>query len=340
MERIVLRGAPERRVLRIGREHGMHWEARAEGGAARLESLRLVIESAEGRELVVDDTLSSGWEPEDHAVAIAASSSGSFALPADLPLGDATFYLTAGDVRSNRVPVRLTDRDEPCAPLEIFDAGEGSLLVFFVNASAHAVELFPALLASKVLVDGAAHEHRASLGWCGKETLGPGEAWSGFVRLSDYGAWGRRVAFDLAGVRSEPIAIDPDERTSGGWTWTMIAACYGDLAQLAWLLDHGVDLEARNELGQTALVLAARSGRHAVVELLLRRGAAVDSRTDERTTPLMHAAVCGHLAVARALLAAGADPRATDADGDTAAVYADDKGHRELAALLRDAEQR
>ena len=149
---------------------------------------------------------------------------------------------------------------------------------------------------------------------------------------------------------------------------------YPDIAEL--LLKRGAPVEPKTKGERTPLVGAASGGSNEIVRLLLKRGADVNSvvasdprgmmlgapirperaqatkrpnRTPRNFTPLgpMHtptalfaATLWGHADTARILLKAGADPTVRNNKGKSALDVAVESGHHELAALLRQAEQR
>ena len=81
------------------------------------------------------------------------------------------------------------------------------------------------------------------------------------------------------------------------------AARSGDAAQVAALLDKGVDVNAKGRYGATALFFAADKGHLEVVKLLVARGAEIDIQdTFYRTRPINWALANDHTEVAIFLL--------------------------------------
>ncbi|MFC5288473.1 ankyrin repeat domain-containing protein [Actinokineospora guangxiensis] len=87
-----------------------------------------------------------------------------------------------------------------------------------------------------------------------------------------------------------------------------------------------------------ALTAAARRGPDAV-SAALDAGADPNARDTEDWSPLDHAGGAGDVRSVRLLLAAGADPTATGRELRTAYEIALAAGHREAAAVLREAEE-
>lgn len=84
--------------------------------------------------------------------------------------------------------------------------------------------------------------------------------------------------------------IDPDARSSSGWTAFHEAAVAGQTECVALLLDAGADVEAVvtevNVYGTTGLALAIMNGRTDTVDLLIRRGADINREARSRMNAL------------------------------------------------------
>jgi len=84
--------------------------------------------------------------------------------------------------------------------------------------------------------------------------------------------------------------IDPDIRSSSGWTAFHEAAVAGQTECVALLLDAGADREAivteEDIHGTTGLALAIMNGRVDTVDLLIRRGADVNRAARGRQNAL------------------------------------------------------
>ena len=85
----------------------------------------------------------------------------------------------------------------------------------------------------------------------------------------------------------------------------------------------------------TALHIASQKGDTAAVELLLQHNAPLDAQDKNGATPLCRAAFDNQLECSSLLVLAGADVAIT-ARGMTAQQLAEQKGHKKVAALLRD----
>ncbi|MHC4593940.1 MAG: ankyrin repeat domain-containing protein, partial [Planctomycetota bacterium] len=101
------------------------------------------------------------------------------------------------------------------------------------------------------------------------------------------------------------------------------------------LVAEGADVGAKDKWGWTPLDSAAYAGHVEIAELLIDKGADVNSRYNWGQTPLIWAAQEGHKTVAELLIARGADINTKDNQGRTALWYAQDKGHTEIVELLR-----
>jgi len=84
--------------------------------------------------------------------------------------------------------------------------------------------------------------------------------------------------------------VDPDVRSSSGWTAFHEAAVAGEKACAALLLDAGADVEAivteEDIYGTTGLALAIMNGRVDTVDLLIRRGADINRAARGRQNAL------------------------------------------------------
>ena len=98
----------------------------------------------------------------------------------------------------------------------------------------------------------------------------------------------QRLLQDNPSLASTPNGYS---RPEGDTLPLSIAAGYGELGMVEFLLDYGVDVNAPNEVrgGMTALHFAARGGHYEIVSLLLKRGADVAARTHTGATPLTYA---------------------------------------------------
>jgi ankyrin repeat protein len=149
-----------------------------------------------------------------------------------------------------------------------------------------------------------------------------------------------------------------------------LAAAYGHLDIVEWLIDSGSAVDIRNNMGSTPLInsswgghcnlarmllnraadvnakaekadnrsvvhSATFSGNAELVELLLERAASVNARTStDKRTPLHWAAQEGHMKTVRLLVKYGADVTAKDIHGLTATDVAYSKGRVEIMTFL------
>lgn len=92
-----------------------------------------------------------------------------------------------------------------------------------------------------------------------------------------------------------------------------LAARQGEREMVAWLLEHGVDVEAKSKYGMSALHEAVRYGYVEVARLLVQHGADVNSGVEAGDPTPLHRAVAGphpDLELVRLLVDHGADVNA------------------------------
>ncbi len=95
------------------------------------------------------------------------------------------------------------------------------------------------------------------------------------------------------------------------FTPLQVAGRHGSLEVIAWLLDHGAEIDAGSGLSATALTCAAAEGRADVVEFLILRGADVDAAYSiggQRMNAIGLAEMKGHSEVAELIRRSGASP--------------------------------
>ena len=139
---------------------------------------------------------------------------------------------------------------------------------------------------------------------------------------SDQVLWDAIMADDLPGLSEALKTADVNARSPNeNYTPLMVAANYGRLALVSYLLDKGADYNATSDGGETALILASRpnsSDSDLVVQKLLEAGADPNKASGGGNTPLMEAAYGGDVELVRILLKAGADPHAQNQYNETA----------------------
>lgn len=128
----------------------------------------------------------------------------------------------------------------------------------------------------------------------------------------------------------------PNESDPFGPLYYAIQNCRDRPEVVAWLLDHGADIEHRGLNNWTPLHQAIAFRCPAVAALLIERGADVNARTeiDNDETPLMLAAQVGLESVVCLLLSQGAERTAKNRWGETAADIARRAKHLEIAGLI------
>ena len=144
---------------------------------------------------------------------------------------------------------------------------------------------------------------------------------------------------DLTRIRS--ILAEAPERLStysfDGWTALHLAAHYGQLEAMDFLLRTGASPHSRstNDLGNTPLHAALAGEQRGAAEALLKSGAEADAADAHGHTPLHLAAENGDAQAIRLLLDHGADPSARSKEGRLPIDYAAQPGKEAAAELLR-----
>lgn len=153
---------------------------------------------------------------------------------------------------------------------------------------------------------------------------------------------GKYVIYDAIGLADDPTEIlellvshgaDLGARFHGR-TLLHQAAFHGNMAALAWLIDHGADVNARVECdscaekGRAPLHDAQHFRDREASLLLLDRGATVDAADARGRTALHASAEEGSPVGAMVLCAHGSDPARRDAGGQTPHELAQDIDRR------------
>src|SRR5262249_31316714 len=104
------------------------------------------------------------------------------------------------------------------------------------------------------------------------------------------------------------IDVSGDSQYIHDDTFLMVAATFGSLPLVRFLVDRGADIEGTIDLGTTALLRAASRGHLEVVRFLLEHGADVNRGDWSYNTPLSNAATNGYSQIVDLLVAHGAQP--------------------------------
>lgn len=112
------------------------------------------------------------------------------------------------------------------------------------------------------------------------------------------------------------------------------AASNGDLAEVAKLLNEGVDVNNFGPAYGTAILYAAGNGHRDIVELLIKRGADVNVKNGFGDTPLISAASRGFDDIVKLLIEKGADVAAQNDFGENAYRIAIENKHYSTASLI------
>jgi ankyrin repeat protein len=153
-------------------------------------------------------------------------------------------------------------------------------------------------------------------------------------------------------VKSGRIGVNHHTATPGfpeGAPLIVVAARYGSLQTLRYLMGAGADINARAPTGETALMIAsyfggdesgavvANSRHEQVVRILVEAGASLENDS-HHYTPLAYAAYKGHDRIVRYLLERGARVDADAQDGviyvNTPLMMAAIQGHFDTAVWL------
>ncbi|KAI0972746.1 ankyrin [Xylaria arbuscula] len=113
-------------------------------------------------------------------------------------------------------------------------------------------------------------------------------------------------AEDMFDLDKEDMFKDPRD-LHNGYT-PLLWAVGGGLNSIRLLLEKGANIEAQSADGETALLLAARYGDEADLKMLLEKGANVEFRSANGETALSLATAHDHEETVKVLLEMGADP--------------------------------
>ena len=119
-----------------------------------------------------------------------------------------------------------------------------------------------------------------------------------------------------------------------------VAAEYGHLDIIRYIVEHGADMEKADNYGWTPIITASWKGHLEVVHYLLEQGANRDKANNRGYTSLHWAARFGHLETAKLLMVYGADLNARTDRGELPIDLADEEEHEEVAQAIRDEPRR
>ena len=98
-----------------------------------------------------------------------------------------------------------------------------------------------------------------------------------------------------------------NKRNKRGQSAIMCAASMGRLDSISFLEEAGGHLDTPDLTGKNALLYAVRGGHEKVVRYLLNQGIDADSLDNVGQSALLHAAACGHLEICQTLVSWGAN---------------------------------
>lgn len=144
------------------------------------------------------------------------------------------------------------------------------------------------------------------------------------------------VARLLVALQADPDALDGQHDTP----W-LVTGVTGSVEMLETLLPAHPDLTIVNRYCGVSVIPASERGHVDYVRRVVTTGIDVNHVNRLGWTALLEAVILGdggrdYQEVVRALLDGGADPGIADRDGRTPLDHAKAKGHKEIAALLRD----
>lgn len=136
-------------------------------------------------------------------------------------------------------------------------------------------------------------------------------------------------------ITENPACVNAQEKRIFKHTPLHIAAEWGPLEIVQFLLDKGANVNAKSTQGNTPLHYAAKQNEAAIAQLLLERGAAInDQRSLDGWAPLHFAAFNNSTETLQLLLERGANVDIQNKDKETPLVLATRKDHAGAAQLL------
>ena len=131
------------------------------------------------------------------------------------------------------------------------------------------------------------------------------------------------------------LGIDINARNSG-WTLLTMATVWAHEELSNLLIERGADVNAGNSYGQRPLHFAVQKGLFSTAVKLLDADAIVNAVDDGGCTPLHYAAMTNQPKFVQLLLDRAANPSAKDALGKTARDEAAERGLKEIVEILED----
>ena len=131
--------------------------------------------------------------------------------------------------------------------------------------------------------------------------------------------------------RPERLLLDVggNQKNESGNTALHVAAEYGHVDLVQFLLREGIDIESKGYYRKTVLHYAATAGHESVVRVLLKK-----AKIDDGQTAFQWAADAGHETLVRLLIQNGANMEAKSLYGKTALLRSVDNGHFDIVRLL------
>lgn len=147
-----------------------------------------------------------------------------------------------------------------------------------------------------------------------------------------------RAAIKQGDIQLVKVLINADQTRLHMMTifgsWLHVAAKYGQLEIVKYLVTAGIDINRRGGIGGGgALNQAASEGHLEVVKFLISCGVEMDVSNPE-VNPLFNAICWGHVAIAKLLIESGIDIGAKNARKMDARAIAIERKQTEIAALL------
>jgi ankyrin repeat protein len=123
--------------------------------------------------------------------------------------------------------------------------------------------------------------------------------------------------------------------SNGGFTALDVAlSSFHYIEMVRLLIEHGADVNTSSSQGITPLEEAAMRGQKDAIELLLAKGAALNTSDEKGNTPLLWALLMGRSDAAMALIEAGADVNTRNRQGMTPLAIANRGINAKLQRLL------